>query len=284
MIRLIFAIAAAAVAADAAYGQRLDVTSIPGRTGQVSIQQGQVVLENVRIANPSSSWTTGTLYVSVRVTTGSESTSSGYHLFDVNHHPNVRGLVDLRRVRGIPNNGRLSPGRYLDIIRLTYPLRQPRAGTYYIHLAVYEWNPSLRDNGGRTQLGSVTFSRQWTFGSGGDSDDHGNARSSATRVALPSTTAGRIETGSDLDYFRFEVSVAGTVGIHTSGSLDTLGVLYDADGDALGNNDDSGAGRNFRIERNLAAGTYFVRVGSYRTRTGTYSLHLTASGGCPVAL
>ena len=70
--------------------------------------------------------------------------------------------------------------------------------------------------------------------------------------------------------------------IGTSGSLDTVGTLYDGSGSQLASNDDGGSGYNFSIRRSLSAGTYYVRVESFGSSTGTYTLRLSAdSGDCP---
>ena len=111
-------------------------------------------------------------------------------------------------------------------------------------------------------------------------DDDGDSRSDATRVSLPSWTSGEIDPGDDEDYFRFEVSVRGEVLVaRTTGGLDTLGALYDADGAEVATDDDSGEGANFRIRRQLDAGAYYVRVSSWRAGTGTYALHLSLENG-----
>ena len=106
--------------------------------------------------------------------------------------------------------------------------------------------------------------------------DHGDARSSATRVALPSETKGRIEPSSDVDYFRFEVSETREVTIETTGGLDTVGTLYDSEGAELASNDNDGSRYNFSIRRSLSRGTYYVRVGA--DRYGLYRLRVTADG------
>ena len=281
MIRTISVIATAVspfLFAGFAYGQDIDVFPIPGTASDVTITGDGVTIRNVRLTNRRRG-TTGTLYIGIRATTESESTSLGYHLLGVNDHPNRRGLARLGNISGLRSV--LGPGERADIYRAEYSLSgTPPAGTYYIHIVVYEWNTSLEDNGARTQIGSNTLTSRVTFGGGGGGgDDHGDSRSSATRVSLPSTTAGRIETGSDEDYFRFEVSSRGTVQLETTGGTDTTGTLYDSAGTRLAYNDDSGTGNNFRISRTLSAGTYYVAVGSYRTRTGAYTLSITGGGG-----
>ena len=140
------------------------------------------------------------------------------------------------------------------------------AGTYYVRVHSYG-----------TATGAYTLYLRGDGGSGG-SDRHGNTRSSATRVGLPSTTAGAIDPGNDTDYFRFEVASGGAVVLESAGGLDTVGTLFDASGRRIEQNDDGAGYPNFRIERTLAAGTYYVRVHSYGTATGAYTLHLRGGG------
>lgn len=104
-------------------------------------------------------------------------------------------------------------------------------------------------------------------------DDHGNTTEEATRVGLDSTTAGVIEQGSDVDYFRITVTQAGTLTLETSGTTDTHGSLLSATGTTLAENDDAGAGDNFRIVHQVTAGTYYVAVRGYdANETGSYTL------------
>ena len=110
-------------------------------------------------------------------------------------------------------------------------------------------------------------------GDGGNrSDDHGDTRSTATAVALPSTTSGRIDPVNDRDYFRIEMTAHGTVVIESLGGSDTVGTLFDASGDRMAQDDDSGEWLNFLIERTLDEGTYYVRVDSFWGTTGSYHL------------
>ena len=114
------------------------------------------------------------------------------------------------------------------------------------------------------------------FEASGDTtaDDHGDDRASATHVELPSETAGEIDPGSDADWFRFEVATSGEVTAETSGDLDTVGALYDSAGNMLATNDDASGNWNFHIQKTLDAGTYYVRVTSFGSRTGSYALRL----------
>ena len=106
-------------------------------------------------------------------------------------------------------------------------------------------------------------------------DDHGNTAEEATGVGLDSTTAGVLERGGDVDYFRVTVTRAGTLTIETSGTTDTKGSLLRATGTTLAENEDAGAGDNFRIVQQVAAGTYYVAVRGYDAdETGSYTLRV----------
>lgn len=108
-------------------------------------------------------------------------------------------------------------------------------------------------------------------------DDHGNDVESATNVILGQATSGYIETDGDIDFFRVELSTSTQLISYTSGSLDTLGQLLDEDGEVLSEDDDSGTGRNFRIESELEPGTYFLRISAWADTTGPYVLNVETS-------
>ena len=110
----------------------------------------------------------------------------------------------------------------------------------------------------------------------GGTDDHGGTRNEATRVGPNSITQGRLDAEGDNDYFRFDVPSLGTVVAETTGDIDTTGVLEDASGRQIEFDDDDGANRNFRIERDLNPGTYYARVRGYRpSTTGSYALRIS---------
>lgn len=140
-----------------------------------------------------------------------------------------------------------------------------------------------------SSLGSYTLHVRFTASSSGGGgtppppprgDDHGNTRGDATGIALDTnssievTTDGEL-TASDTDYFRITLDRPGTLRLHTSGGTDTYGHLEDSGGGELARNDDAGSGTNFRIERSLPAGTYYVRVRGFSGSTsGRYTLHV----------
>ena len=115
-------------------------------------------------------------------------------------------------------------------------------------------------------------------GGGGSGDDHSNTRTGATTLALGGSGFGRIEPGSDVDYFIVQVSGTGMLTVYTTGDLDTLGELQNSSGGVLSDDDDSGSDTNFRIEHSVSSGTYYIEVGSYQSNTGNYTLHAEFSG------
>ena len=145
---------------------------------------------------------------------------------------------------------------------------------------------TITTQGGTTnaelEIGAAAIDNAWIHkvnAGAASADDHGDDLSSATRVALPSETAGAVDSTDDADWFRFEVSARGEVTVETGGSLDAVGTLYDLGGNVLAVDDDSGGGLNFRIQRTLSVGTYFVRVASFGSDTGSYMLRLEAAAG-----
>ena len=118
-------------------------------------------------------------------------------------------------------------------------------------------------------------------------DDHGNNAATATTVGASSSTAGAIEAGGDVDWFKFE-AVAGktylvTVGLGTL--RDSVLYLYDTNGaKQLAFNDDYGSGYASQISWTApSSGVYYVAVAGYSSSyKGTYSLSLQSPNAAPV--
>ena len=113
-------------------------------------------------------------------------------------------------------------------------------------------------------------------------DDHGDDRDHATALNLGDSTAGTINPATDEDFFRFELTASTGVRILTSGNLDTVGQLQDSSGAVLQTADDidyRGGELNFEIANQLAIGTYYVRVRSFRADppalTGDFTLSVS---------
>ena len=101
-------------------------------------------------------------------------------------------------------------------------------------------------------------------------DDHSCAQENMTPVQAGSSTAGRLERPNDEDCFALDVPTISTMTLETSGSTDTVGVLRGNGVEA--EDDDDGAGDNFRISRRVSPGTYSLVVTGYLGETGDYTL------------
>ena len=113
---------------------------------------------------------------------------------------------------------------------------------------------------------------------GGDEDFQGNVG-----TARSAETAGAMEQAGDADYFQVEVPGAGSLTVETTGITDTEGALQGATGQTLTEDDDGGTGNNFRVERQVHAGTYYVAVTGGASEQGvglyTLSVRFTPVGG-----
>ena len=109
--------------------------------------------------------------------------------------------------------------------------------------------------------------------------DDGDTAATATTVAASSTTLAALDDdGDDVDYFRIELPQPGSLRVESTGSVDTFGTLTNESGALLAEDDDGGTRLNFLIERDLEAGTYFIKVeGSNRHGAGTGSYALAIS-------
>jgi hypothetical protein len=140
-------------------------------------------------------------------------------------------------------------------------------GTYYILVTEYSGD-----------TGDYTLFVNLTSGDGND------GFASASIVGVNSVTAGTIEVAADRDYYRIEVPETGTLNAFTTGSLDTIGELYDGNGFLLAypRIDDISYPDNNNFDfggYNVSAGTYFISVGEYGPETGSYSLSIEFTAG-----
>jgi hypothetical protein len=90
------------------------------------------------------------------------------------------------------------------------------------------------------------------------------------------TVNAGISPAGDIDFYQIQLNVPGRLIITTASGIDTYGYVYDSLENELGRDDDTGDDLNFRIERQLSQGTYFIRVNHYSTSgTGNYSLRIS---------
>ena len=106
---------------------------------------------------------------------------------------------------------------------------------------------------------------------------HGSAPDSITGSATGTIAARMVVPHS------ITVATPGTLQVKTTGSIDTVGVLYGPDGQQIATDDNSGTGTNFLITQYVGAGQYIVTVGG-RTAgdTGGYTLVVNFVQGATV--
>ena len=145
------------------------------------------------------------------------------------------------------------------------------AGTYYVRV---------------TSEGSA--SGMYTLTVTVSDGDYGNTRGTAAQVTLATAIAGHINPGTDEDYFSISVSSTDLAGIDfltlratTTGSLDTVGHIYNIGGTELATNDNGvSIGMNFDVSARITStGTYYVKVSSSGSGTGMYGLTVTTTTG-----
>jgi len=91
----------------------------------------------------------------------------------------------------------------------------------------------------------------------GASDDHGNSSATATKVAVPSVTAGVLDD-DDVDVFSFDVRDAGVFSLEIHGFLRAVGRIEDTHGNTTVESE-------LPIEQPLMQGTYYVSIRSAST-------------------
>ncbi len=102
-----------------------------------------------------------------------------------------------------------------------------------------------------------------------DSYEDDDTSAHATQLLVGHGQTHNIHSQTDVDWFKFEVSSAGTYEFETSGGGDTYGILYQSM--SSGNTPliqagSGGEGGNFRITRYLSVGTYYLRVSGERSK------------------
>ena len=110
--------------------------------------------------------------------------------------------------------------------------------------------------------------------------------SSVTAATVnPMTAPSYTLAAGGSDYFQFTLASIQDLTISTSGMTDVTGALYDNSGRLLAMDANSGDMSNFRIQRSLLMGIYFIRVsGDSSTVMGAYTLNITGVSVATVML
>ena len=109
----------------------------------------------------------------------------------------------------------------------------------------------------------------------------------ATPLDINNWKYGAIECAGDEIWYSFIATApSGRYTIYTQGYLDTMGYLYNSDGNLITSNDDCN-GLNFGITANLTYGeVYYLKVKAWSTKTGTFQIIVSADNSatmCPSA-
>jgi len=132
-------------------------------------------------------------------------------------------------------------------------------GTYYIAVKDY-----FEDMTGDYKLW-VSF----------EADDHGSSCDEATPISCGGSATGEIVTDGDMDYFEVHLAGDGILTAYTTGMTDTRGILLNSNCTEIDQQDFGGTGNNFKIQRTLDQGTYYIAVRHSSSGTGPYTLYVT---------
>jgi hypothetical protein len=104
----------------------------------------------------------------------------------------------------------------------------------------------------------------------------------STESAIPISTSSSTERYLDSEsseIFQIELLSQKSLVIQTSSSIDTKGSILDSFGNEIAYDDDGGENNNFKIERELEAGTYYIKVEGYNSDiSGDYSISVSEIG------
>ena len=104
--------------------------------------------------------------------------------------------------------------------------------------------------------------------------DQNTERLRAIPLKLGEPNPVYLRSPSESRWYRYDILRDGTLFVvQTRGNLDTELTLYDADGNFIERNDDSGEGDNAFISRKLGIGTVYIEVQEYDGNTGRCTLH-----------
>ena len=156
------------------------------------------------------------------------------------------------------------------------------------NMSTYSWDNGSLFNASLHTIGTVATAATYAVSPAGDTDCNtstSNSMKTAISIALNSWKNGTIGCSGDEVWYKFVANSttahsgggAGQYTIYTQGSLDTMGYLYDSNGNLVASNDDCN-GLNFSITATLTYGaTYYLKVKAWSSNTGTYNVIVAAS-------
>lgn len=121
---------------------------------------------------------------------------------------------------------------------------------------------------------------------GDNCDDGCSSNDMASAISLPflNWRSGSITCPGNEVWYKFTANASGVhpngspgwYTVHTQGSLDTVGYLYDSYGNQIAYNDDGGNGLNFNFWAQLEYyETYYIRVKAFGNNTGNFDIRVS---------
>ncbi len=99
-----------------------------------------------------------------------------------------------------------------------------------------------------------------------------------TAIAANTNISTTIDYYDQYVFYTFTPSSSGEYTFESSGGLDTLIYLYNSSQTLLGEDDDEGNERNFKLSANLTSGTkYYISIRAYSNNLGTSSFRITSN-------
>ena len=156
------------------------------------------------------------------------------------------------------------------------------------NMSTYSWDNGSLFNASLHTIGTVTADNAYevTPPSGSNSStNNANSMKNATSIALNKWESGCIGCSGDEVWYKFVANSTtahsngnpGKYTVYTQGALDTMGYLYDSNGNLVASNDDCN-GLNFSITATLTYGaTYYLKVKAWSSNTGSYNVIVAAS-------
>ncbi|MDF2700547.1 MAG: putative peptidase [Haloplasmataceae bacterium] len=104
-------------------------------------------------------------------------------------------------------------------------------------------------------------------------NDFNEMKQEAVNIEVNDTVSSQLDYYFDEDYYSFTLSETTYVTIYSVSSLDTIGNLYDSNDDLIVEADNYDTDTNdFKIEINLLAGTYYIKIKEFYGNMGNYEL------------
>lgn len=236
-----------------------------GRTGQYSIG----IIENVEVSFPDANLRAA-VELALQTSSGATITSAEVVRLSYLEAPDA-GIADLSgldaafslRSLVLPENLITDISPLVDLPSLTFlDIRRNPLSVDSLNKHI----PTLLSRG----VGVVLF------------DLHGDTPDRSTPLALGGTARGLLNPSYDKDYFRLEIGYRTKVTVFTASPFDPYGRLLDETGRELTANEDEGDDKDFRIERVLESGVYYVEVSSRSTAIDSVGPYAISANATPV--